>query len=192
MVEITETFFAEDRGEWREWLRENHAGKKEIWLILYKKHTGERCVSLDEAVEEAVCFGWIDGIMKRIDDRKHTIRFSPRRKNSYWSESNLERVKRMIEQGKMMPSGMEIYEKRDPLKSPPSAPYRGKEVPAPGDIEMKFMEDTEVWEKFKALPPSHKNMYIGWISTGKKEETRLRRIKKAMEMIMKGNGPNSL
>ena len=192
MVEITDTFFAEDRETWRGWLLENHTSRKEIWLILYKKHTKEKCVSYEEAVEEAVCFGWIDGIMKRIDDRKHTIRFSPRRKGSVWSEANLKRAERMMDQGKMMSSGLEIYEQRDPQKSPPSAPYRGKEIPAPGFIEKKLMEDPEVWEIFKSLPPSHKNMYIGWISTAKKEETKLRRIKKAMEMLRKGGGINAL
>jgi uncharacterized protein YdeI (YjbR/CyaY-like superfamily) len=185
MVEITETFFAEDRVHWREWLDKYHSKKSEVWLIIYKKHVKEDCVSYDEAVEEALCFGWIDGTLKRIDDREHAIRFTPRRKNSIWSESNLERINRMINEKKVTPPGLEIFNARDPEKTAPSVKYRGKEVPVPEYIEEIFKEDEEIWEKFSSMPPSHKNQYIGWIDTAKKEETRIRRAKKAVDMIRK-------
>ena len=191
MVEITETFFARDRGEWRDWLSKHHRDSAEIWLIILKKHVKEPCVSYEEAVEEAVCFGWIDGTLKRIDDRQHVIRFTPRRKGSIWSESNLERVRRMIEQGRMTEAGLRIFEARDPDLVPPSVNYRGKDVSVPDYFEQELKESPPAWEVFQSFPPSHKNQYIGWIETAKREETRLRRAKKAAEMIIaekKGGG----
>jgi uncharacterized protein YdeI (YjbR/CyaY-like superfamily) len=185
MVEITETYFAEDRGHWRKWLEDNHFEKKEIWLIILKKHMKEDCVSYGEAVEEALCFGWIDGTLKRIDDRKHAIRFTPRRKNSIWSESNLKRMNRMIKEGRAVDAGLEIFNARDPEKVAPSVKYRGRGVPVPKYIERIFKEDIKIWEKFLSMTPSHKNQYIGWIHTAKKEETRIRRANKAVEMIRK-------
>jgi uncharacterized protein YdeI (YjbR/CyaY-like superfamily) len=185
MVDITETFFAEDRGKWRDWLKANHSRKKEIWLVILKKHVKENCVSYEEAVEEALCFGWIDGTLKRIDDREHAIRFTPRRRRSVWSESNLERMERLIKEGKVEDPGLEIYKARDPEKVAPSVKFRGKEVPVPKYIEAIFKEEMEIWEKFSSMAPSHRNQYIGWIDTAKKEETRLRRARKAVEMIRK-------
>ena len=99
-MEITETFYAKTRKEWRTWLEKNHDSKKEIWLIYYKKHTGKPNVPYDESVEEALCFGWIDGILKRIDDERYARRFTPRRKGSIWAPSNVERVANMIKEGK--------------------------------------------------------------------------------------------
>lgn len=185
MVEIKETFFAKDRNKWRKWLEEHHSEKIEIWLVVLKKHVKEDCVSYEEAVEEALCFGWIDGTLKRIDDREHAIRFTPRRKNSIWSESNLERMNRMIKEGKVAGPGLEIFNARNPEKVAPSVKYRGKEVPVPEYIERVFKEDAEIWKAFSSMAPSHKNQYIGWIDTAKKEETRLRRARKAVEMIRK-------
>jgi len=183
MVEITETFLAEDRREWMEWLRRNHASMKEIWLVLYKKHVDKVSISYEDAVEEAICWGWIDGILKRIDDEKHTIRFSPRKRTSIWSGSNLDRAERMIAQRRMRKAGLEVYEARDRERYAPSVKYRGAVVEVPGYIEEIFREDGEVWKKFSSFSPSHKNQFIGWIDTAKKEETRLRRARKAVGMI---------
>jgi len=183
MVDITETFFATDRKAWRGWLSRNHKEKREIWLTLLKKHVDEPCVSYEEAVEEAICFGWIDGTLKRIDDRQHVIRFTPRRKGSIWSESNIDRVQRMIEQGRMTEEGLKIYEARDPELVPPSVNYRGKKVVVPDYFEKELRSDLVAWNIFQSFPPSHKNQYIGWIETAKKEETRQRRARKAVEMI---------
>jgi uncharacterized protein YdeI (YjbR/CyaY-like superfamily) len=185
MVEITEIFFAKDRGVWRKWLKENHSKKTEIWLKFFKKHVEEDCVSYDEAVEEAICYGWIDGTLKRIDDREHIVRFTPRRRDSIWAESNLRRAERMISEGRMEDAGLDIFNARDRDRVPPSVKFRGKEVKVPEYIERIFKEDMKIWEKFTLLPPSHKNQYIGWIDTAKKQETRLRRARKAVEMIGK-------
>ncbi len=184
-MDITETFLARDRPEWSEWLRKNHSTKKEIWLVLYKKHVDKVSISYEDAVEEAICWGWIDGILKRIDHEKHTIRFSPRKRTSIWSESNLDRAERMIAMDRMRKPGLEIYEARDKDRYAPSVKYRGHEVEVPDYIEKIFREDGEVWERFSSFPASHKNQYIGWIDTAKREETRIRRAQKAREMILK-------
>ena len=94
------------RDDWRAWLEENHATALEIWLVHYKKHTGKPGLTLEEAVEEALCFGWIDGVLKLIDDEKYALRFSPRKKGSVWSETNKRRVAKLIRQGHMTEAGL--------------------------------------------------------------------------------------
>ncbi len=104
-------FTPNNRNEWREWLQANHDTHNEIWLVYYKKHTGKPTISYNDSVEEALCFGWIDGIKKRIDDEAYCHRFTPRRSNSNWSETNVKRAVLMIEKGLMTPSGLKIFEK---------------------------------------------------------------------------------
>ena len=100
--------FFSDRDQWRSWLERNHSSEKEVWLLFHKKRTGRPGLSLNEAVEEAICYGWIDSILRRLDDEKHMLRFSPRRKNSKWAVSNLERAQQMIRQGKMTEAGLRL------------------------------------------------------------------------------------
>lgn len=108
-VEITKTFTPKSRKEWREWLTKNHDKTTEIWLVYYKKHTGKPTIKYEEAVEEALCFGWIDGIEKRIDEERYAQRFTPRRKNSNWSESNIARYKKLVKQGLMTKAGKKAF-----------------------------------------------------------------------------------
>ena len=110
MKAITETFFAADREAWRAWLAAHHAERGEIWLVFLKKHVGEPCVTLDEAVEEALCFGWVDSLLRRIDERSHALRFTPRKATSQWSPSNKQRVERLVAAGRMMPAGVAAVE----------------------------------------------------------------------------------
>jgi len=104
--EITETFFAPDAAAWRAWLAAHHADRSEIWLILLKRHVDEPSVTQSEAVEEALCYGWIDGHLRRIDDRSHALRFTPRKPRSEWAQSNKDRVERLIAAGRMAPPGL--------------------------------------------------------------------------------------
>jgi hypothetical protein len=104
-----ETVIAKDRAEWRRWLAKNFARCQEIWLVFYKKATGKPGVSYDHAVEEALCFGWVDGMKKKVDEECYAFRFTPRKPSSQWSKSNLGRVERLIAEGKMMPTGLEAY-----------------------------------------------------------------------------------
>ena len=104
-MEIGETIYVTTREEFREWLEKNHKFKKEIWLIQYKKFTGKPSIPYVEAVEEAICFGWIDGFEKGMDDQRYAKRFTPRRQKSLWTETNIERARKMIEEGKMTEAG---------------------------------------------------------------------------------------
>jgi uncharacterized protein YdeI (YjbR/CyaY-like superfamily) len=110
-MEIKETLLVQSRQEWREWLVQHHQDRKEIWLIYYKKGSGKTGISYEESVEEALCFGWIDGTNKGIDEEKYAGRFTPRRPKSPWSASNRERVLRLMEAGKMTEAGLAVLPK---------------------------------------------------------------------------------
>ena len=101
------------RNEWRAWLRKHHKSKKEIWLIFYKKHLNKKSLAYTDAVEEALCFGWIDGQLRRIDSARHMIRFSPRRPGSIWAPSNIKRVRKMIREKKMTKNGLTLFKQAD-------------------------------------------------------------------------------
>jgi uncharacterized protein YdeI (YjbR/CyaY-like superfamily) len=103
-------FTPRSRSAWRSWLRRNHANVEEVWVVFYKKGTGQPTISYNDAVEEALCFGWIDGIKKRVDDARYMHRFTPRKPNSVWSESNKERVARLIEAGLMTSAGQRMID----------------------------------------------------------------------------------
>jgi len=105
-----DTFFAADRAAWRDWLAAHHGSARQVWLLLRKKHVGEPRVTYDEAVEEALCWGWIDGLTNRWDERSYAIRFTPRKPGSVWSESNVVRVERTIAEGRMTPAGQALVD----------------------------------------------------------------------------------
>jgi uncharacterized protein YdeI (YjbR/CyaY-like superfamily) len=182
-MEITETFHAPDRATWRAWLAAHHTTKTEIWLMIYKKHTATPSISYDEAVEEALCFGWIDGILKRVDNDRHVIRFTPRRKGSNWSELNKWRVGRVIAAGAMTPAGLEaIAFPLDEIPSERPKPVRG-EVLLPEDLEAAFRADPAVWETFTGLSATHRRQFVGLITSAKLEETRERRIQEVIDLL---------
>ena len=186
MVKIGQKRLFKKREGFREWLEKNYDTKTELWLIFYKKHTGKNTIQYEEAVEEALCFGWIDGILKRIDDKKHVVRFSPRHKNSVWSDSNIARVKKLIKEGKMTEVGLAKYKALDKSKQEPA--WDGKRD-IPDFIKKEFKNNKKVWQNFNDMPPSHQKQYIWWITEAKKEETKQRRLEKAKEMIANKKRP---
>jgi uncharacterized protein YdeI (YjbR/CyaY-like superfamily) len=105
-MDISKTLYVTNRDEWRAWLEENHATEPEIWLVYYKKHTSQPTIPYEDAVEEALCFGWIDSTAKRIDDEKYAQRFTPRKDHKNWSEPNKQRVRKLIQAGRMTPAGL--------------------------------------------------------------------------------------
>jgi uncharacterized protein YdeI (YjbR/CyaY-like superfamily) len=180
-MEITRTFYARDRARWRAWLEKNHAQNSEIWLVFYKKHTGKTGVSYDEALDEALCFGWIDGLVKRIDDEKYAQRFSPRKKNSAWSEGNKKRVQKMIEQGRMTKAGLEKFESAGESKKNWRDELAG-DFKIPADVQKAFAAIPKSRENFDRFPPGYRRLCIGWIITAKKPETRQKRIRELVEL----------
>jgi len=116
-LDTLETIYAKDRHEWRSWLDKNHNAKKEVWLVIYKKQTGKPAVAYEDAVGEAICFGWIDGRSKTIDDEKYMQRYTPRTSRSHWSQSNIQRAEKMIEQGRMTEAGLKAFRQGAPAKA---------------------------------------------------------------------------
>lgn len=112
-VTVTKTFYPKTRAEWRKWLTKHHQTTSEIWVIYFKKHTGKPTVAYQDAVDEALCFGWIDGIEKRIDDERYVQRFTPRRQKSHWSDINIGRYKMLLKQGLMTQAGTDAFERNN-------------------------------------------------------------------------------
>ena len=185
MVEIGKRQSFKDRDVWRAWLVQNHATAKELWLVFYKKNSGKRSVSLDEALEEALCFGWIDSVAKGIDEEKYALRFSPRRRGSIWSESNKRRVARMIAQGRMTPIGLAKVEeaKTNGRSAWDKATRRENTTIIPRELKQALQGNKQAQHNFDAFPPSQKRLYIYWITDAKKDETRQRRTKVAVRML---------
>jgi uncharacterized protein YdeI (YjbR/CyaY-like superfamily) len=168
------SFYFKDRQAWRAWLEKNHSTRKEAWVVFYKKHTGKKGATYLDVLEEALCFGWIDGPLKRIDDEKHAIKFTPRRKRSVWAESNIERAKRMISLGKMTPAGLEAFRGHESRAVP-------KIIPMPQDLEKALKKNRKAWDNFQKFAPSHRKHYHWWIISSKRLETRERRIKEVVK-----------
>jgi len=187
MPEVGETFFAEDRETWRAWLAEHHRDKGEIWLLFCKKHTGEPCVSYDAAVEEALCFGWIDGILKRVDDRQHVVRFSPRKPRSRWSDSNRRRVRALIASEKMTEAGMELVRA---AKESGAWQRAGKRTATPPpDLAAALARNRRAQRNFDGFARSYRESYVAWVIDAKREETRRKRVREVVRRSARGIKP---
>lgn len=170
-----ETVFAKDRVEWRRWLQKNSERSQEIWLVFYKKASGKPTVSYDHAVEEALCFGWIDGIVKKLDEECYVQRFTPRKARSPWSKSNIDRVERMIAAGQMTPAGTKAYEGADRRLVQPQP------TALPKLLEEKFRKQHTAWANYEKFPPGYRRITAGWVASAKKEETQLKRLERLIE-----------
>ncbi len=180
---MTKRLHLTNQKDWRLWLKDNHLKEQAVWLIYYKKHTGKRRIPYDQAVEEALCFGWIDSIVKRIDDARYMQKFTPRKKKSKWSALNKRRVAKLIRSRKMRKAGLEKIEVAkisgvwDEIK--PSARVFG--IPAELGEALHLNEDAR--ELFASLAPSYRNQFAGWVASAKKEVTRQRRVKEVMRLL---------
>jgi uncharacterized protein YdeI (YjbR/CyaY-like superfamily) len=184
MMEMSRTFYAPDRAAWRTWLQGHHMDESEVWLVYYKRHTSQASIPYDDSVEEALCFGWVDSLIQRIDDERYARLFTPRREGSQWSESNKWRVRKMAAEGQMTQAGMARVD--FPLDEPPEEHPTPQEI-ALSDALLAMLEENAVaWEQYNHLPPSHRRNYNGWIMSAKKEETRRRRLAETVEMLAQG------
>ena len=191
------TFHAADRAAWRQWLAAHHDAETEIWLLFYKAHTGRPNIDLGHAVEEALCFGWIDSLVRRIDDDTYARKFTPRKPRSQWSESNLRRYAALLAAGRLAPAGLakgpptDAGEAGAQEAARPSRAGAGKApVAAPAevaaDVETALRAQGEAWSHFNRLPPSHRRNYLRWIDAAKRPETRARRIAEAAGLLARG------
>jgi len=170
-MKIGKTFYAKDRKAWRKWLEKHHEKDKEIWLIYYKQHTGKPRVPYGEAVEEALCFGWIDSTVKTIDANRFAQRFSPRKSKSAWSQPNIERMKRLKKQGLMTPAGLAAFQMKNGRSQ--------KKNEISEDILKALKADKEVWKNFQKFPESYKRIRVAYIESQRRhgEEAFQRSLK---------------
>jgi uncharacterized protein YdeI (YjbR/CyaY-like superfamily) len=181
-----------DREEWGAWLEKNHDVEKEIWLVYFKRHTGKPRIPYDDAVEEALCYGWIDTTVKRLDDKRYMQKYTPRKADSVWSEANKARARKMIKEGRMTEAGLaKIREAKQRGEWQRSRPVTLPDE-IPPDLKQALAADKKAEANFENLAPSYRKQFIGWIASAKREETRQKRIKKTVRMAAANEKPGML
>ncbi|HDR89455.1 MAG TPA: hypothetical protein ENN63_07520 [Bacteroidetes bacterium] len=184
-----EHIYFESRKSFRDWLEKNHDKKKGIWMVFFKKHTRVKCIEYREALEEALCYGWSDSIIKKVDDDRYVRKFTPRTNTSHWSELNKKIVLSLIEQGKMTEAGLkkiDSYLKTGKVawKYETSKEIsQKKELQVPDFISGALAENEPAWAHFRNLAPSYKKQYVLWIAGAKREETRLTRLEQSIALL---------
>ncbi len=183
-----EKIYAKDRQEWRQWLKEHHNSSPGVWLIYYKKNSDKPRVEYKEAVEEALNFGWIDSKAKVLDEERYMQVFTPRKPCSNWSRSNKERVQKLIKNGLMQPAGLE---KIDAAKKNGSWTFMDdiEDLVIPEDLKNILKQNKAAYLNFEAFSDSVKKQILYWIASAKRKDTRLRRIKKTVELAAKNKKP---
>lgn len=171
--------------EFRAWLDTHHAQATELWVGFYKKASGRGGLSYEEAVEEALCFGWIDGIKKRVDELSYCHRFTPRKLRSVWSRLNIERIRRLKRAGRMKPAGLKAFAARAANRS---GLYSFENAPRELSAEERkvFRADAEAWNFFQQQPPGYRRVSVWWIHGAKRPETRARRLQALIEDARRG------
>jgi uncharacterized protein YdeI (YjbR/CyaY-like superfamily) len=160
---------------WRAWLKKHHTTAKEIWLVYYKKDSGKARVAYSDAVEEALCFGWIDSILKPINREKYAQRFTPRKPKSQWSEMNRERMRRLIAAKLMTPAGLAVYDAKDSNLKLNAARNSPAKVVLPKDILTELKKEKQTWKNFQKFPESYKRIRVWWIHAARKRPEVFRR-----------------
>ena len=176
---MTIEFFASP-SEFRIWLKRHHAEVDELWVGFHKKASGVPSITYLEALDEALCFGWIDGVRKSLDETRFVIRFTPRKPDSSWSAVNIARARALIEAGRMHASGFKVFETRTQEKSIRYSDERKAAVLDPV-YEKALMANQKAWDYFQSKPPSYRQIAIFWIMSAKREETRLKRLTQLIE-----------
>jgi uncharacterized protein YdeI (YjbR/CyaY-like superfamily) len=170
--------------EWRDWLAAHHAAESEVWLIFHKRHTGVESIAYADARDEALCFGWVDSLVKRIDDRRYQLKFTPRRADSRWSAVNRKRYAELEADGRLKPPGLE----RPPTER--SYGPRPARLPMPSRLPAYFQaalkNNATAARHFEALAPSQRRRYVAWIESAKREDTKLRRLKESIGLLARG------
>jgi len=177
------------RKSFRNWLEENYDRSPGIWMIFYKKHTNTDCITYNEALEEALCFGWIDSIIKKVDDNQYLRKFTPRTNVSKWSDVNKRLALSLIQEGKMTEAGLkkiDIYLKTGKVDWDVNSPMKADEKEAfliPDFILKEFAENQPALTNFNNLAPTYQRHFILWITDAKREETILSRLRESIELL---------
>ena len=174
------------RSEWRKWFVQNHDKSSGIWLIFYKKHTGKSTLEYDAAVEEALCFGWIDSIIKKIDEEKYARKFTPRKRDSHWSKLNRKRVEKVIREGRMTAHGLVKIEaaKKSGLWDENERPEINVQMPE--ELDDALAQNIKAKGYFDQLAPSYQKHFMLWILTAKRKDTKERRVEESIRLLEQG------
>jgi uncharacterized protein YdeI (YjbR/CyaY-like superfamily) len=172
--------------DFRAWLEQHHDSERELWVGYHKKGSGKPSMTWPESVDEALCFGWIDGIRKNIDAERYMIRFTPRRARSIWSTVNIRRVAALREEGRMGPAGLKAFEARQEDRSGIYSYEQRDQAKLDPAYEKRFRAKKKAWASFEGLPKSYRQAAIRWVMTAKKEETRERRLATLIETSAAG------
>ena len=175
------TLDVRSRHEWRSWLQQHHDSEREVWLVFHKHHTTEASISYGDAVDEALCFGWIDSIVTRLDEGRYARKFTPRKRDSKWSTINRERYADLKARGLLAAPGLE----REPTGRIGDAP-RPSASAIPPYIEKQIKANPRAWEYFERLAPSYRRLYIGWIDSAKRQDTKEKRLSEAISLLAAG------
>jgi uncharacterized protein YdeI (YjbR/CyaY-like superfamily) len=171
--------------EWRAWLEEHQTSESEAWLIYYKAGTGYPSIAYEDSVEEALCFGWIDSLIQKVDEGRYARKFTPRTNTAKWSVSNKRRVAKLIREGRMTEAGLaKIGDLSDFREDLVDAAPRGLGIPT--EVEQGLKASAQAWENYSQLPPSQRRLYIGWITAAKRPETVQKRIAEAITLLEQG------
>jgi len=177
-------FFATPQ-TFRNWLEKNHAKTTELFVGFHKKDSGKKSITYKEALDEALCFGWIDGVRKRLNDTSFVQRFTPRRAKSIWSLINVRHVERLRKEGRMQPAGLAAFEQREAKRT---GVYSFENRPRELSVEFmkQFQANKKAWDFFQSEPPYIRRVCVFWVMSAKKEETKIRRLEQLIESSAKG------
>ena len=175
--------FFETSSDWRKWLQDNHDKSPGIWLVFYKKESGKTSLTYEESVEEALCYGWIDSVIKKIDEKSYMRKFTPRKDGSNWSDLNKKRVEKLIKEGRMTEIGMAKIEiaKQNGEWDKPDSPRRQFEMTE--EFKIALEKNKIAREFFNKLTKTEKKQFITWIATAKRPETREKRIQESIQLL---------
>lgn len=181
---MTPTFFA-SQPDFRKWLKKNHKKETELIVGFYKVGSGKPSITWPQSVDEALCFGWIDGVRSSIDKNSYQIRFTRRKPKSIWSAINIRKMEELIKQGLMQPEGLTAFEKREELRSKIYS-HETEEVTLSRSFETRFRSNKKAWKYFQALAPSYKKISTHWVMSAKQDTTRLKRLDELIEDCKSG------
>ena len=170
------------RAAWHAWLEKHHGSATEIWLVFHKQHTGTHCVDYEDSIEEALCFGWVDSLVRRLDDDRFARKFTPRKPNSAWSVINRRRYASLKERGLLQEAGRANAPGSKVAMPPPRRAW----TTVPKYMEQALKANGAAWRNFERLAPGYRRRYIGWVDSAKQDETRQRRLREAVALLARG------
>jgi uncharacterized protein YdeI (YjbR/CyaY-like superfamily) len=187
-----EPIFFPSPAAFRKWLAKNHDRADVLWVGFYKVGTGKPSLTWDQAVDEALCHGWIDGVRRGIDEERYKIRFTPRRARSVWSKKNIASVERLTGAGRMQPAGLAAFAARTAKRSGTYSFEQEQPAGFGPELERAFRAKPKAWKHFQTQPPGYRRLLTHWVTSAKKEETRLRRLRRIIEVSGRGERVNLL